>query len=109
MPTKIKFEEEEIKPIRYDLIGLNKNPFHPGPSPPDPPKVFAEYREVWDKIKGKISLVRTRGYNQNLILFADYGRGKSHIIKFLKSQINSGSSNGIAFIANVPQSLKFSD
>lgn len=109
MPTKIKFEEkEEIKPIRYDLVGLNKNPFHSDPSPPDSPKVFAEYREVWKKIMTKISLVRTRGYNQNLILFANYGRGKSHIIRFLRSQINS-STNGIAFIANTPQSLKFSD
>jgi len=109
MPKKLDFEEEEPGEIRYDLIGLNRNPFHPDPDPPDPPRVFAEYRKIWSKINTKISLVRKRGYNQNLMLFGDYGRGKSHIIKFLRSQINSRGSHGIAFIANVPQSLRFSD
>lgn len=110
MPIKIRFEEkEEIKQIRYDLIGLNKNPFHPDPDPPDPPKVFADYRKFWNKTITKITLVVRRGYNQNLILFANYGRGKSHIIKFLRSKINSVEIPGIAFVANVPQSLRFRD
>ena len=110
MPVEMKYEDkEETKRIQYNLVGLNKNPFHPDPDPPDPPKVFAEYRKVWNKIITKISLVRTRGYNQNLMLFGDYGRGKSHIIKFFRSRINSRGIQGIAFIANVPQSLRFSD
>jgi len=110
MPTKIRLEEKkEIEQIRYELVGLKKNPFHPDPDPPDLPTVFAEYRKVWDKISSKISLVRTKGYNQNLILFANYGRGKSHIIKFLRSQLNSSEMQGIAFISNLPQSLSFSD
>jgi hypothetical protein len=110
MPMKIKFQEKkEIKQTRYNLIGLSRNPFHPDPDPPDAPKVFAEYRKVWNKISTKISLAKTRGYNQNLILFANYGRGKSHILKFLRSQINSGDIRGIAFFALVPQSLRFSD
>ena len=108
MPTKLDLEEEP-REMRYDFVGLNRNPFHPDPDPPDPPKVFAEYRKIWSKINTKISLVRKRGYNQNLMLFGDYGRGKSHAIKFLRSQINSGATHGIAFIANVPQSLRFSD
>lgn len=115
MPKTIKPETviQGDKSKIFQLLLLENNPFHPDPDPTKPPKTFADFRDVWKLVTGKVNTLLQTGFNQRLALIANNGYGKSHILRFLAADIDTIFQKqdfmGISFYTNLPLSRRFRD
>lgn len=113
MPKELIPQKKPEAENALKTLGLKANPFHADPDPTEPPRTFADFRDVWIMLEDKVNTAISRGYNQRLMIFGSYGSGKSHILRFLAHQIGSSYSHqdnrGISFYGAIPLTMRFSD
>jgi Cdc6-like AAA superfamily ATPase len=71
----------------YSVFGLNGNPFPYAGVPDEHPNVYVGQEEVMERVNSVLSSTVTSRQSNHLIITGSYGNGKSHTLKFIKSQI----------------------
>ena len=84
----------------YETYFLRENPFPIVPIPEEKPRIFSIHEEVYRKILWQLYKVARTGRPIHVVVVGPYGSGKTHLLRYLTSYINSHVREG--FAAYVP-------
>lgn len=71
----------------YEQFGLAENPFPHSPVPATDPDVFYGQDHVTTAVEQTISTVLSNGTSRHLVVTGKYGNGKSHTLKYARSEV----------------------
>src|SRR3989304_3276110 len=71
----------------YSKIGLSDNPFPYSGVPEDEPHIYVDREEAIKAINNVLSTIISTGKSSHLIVTGAYGSGKSHTLKYVRSEI----------------------
>lgn len=88
MPSSKRKTLADLGPRDYAFYFFEKNPFQAVPVAMQDPDFLTDRDTVFNELRDAIAISMHNGTLQGRMLVADYGMGKSHILKFIRRRIN---------------------
>ena len=96
MPSKYDesgFELTTGSDIGFEKYFLMGDPFPPFTITDEEPEIFVDRKELMQELQDFIIRMYKTGDSDAFVILGDYGDGKTHILKYLKKEINSAYAN----------------
>lgn len=96
MPSKYDesgFDLTTGSDIGFENYFLMGDPFPPFTITDEEPEIFVDRRELMQELQDFIISMYKTGDSDAFVILGDYGDGKTHILKYLKKEINSAYAN----------------
>jgi len=79
----------------YSLYYLSDNPFPVVPIPEESPKIFGANLDALQRMTWQLKKVAKSNRPIHIVLVGPYGSGKTHLLRYLSSQVNSCIQGGL--------------
>jgi type II secretory pathway predicted ATPase ExeA len=73
----------------YEQYDLTENPFPYSPVPADEPQIYSGQKRVTSAVEQVVSTTLQTGKSRHLVITGKYGNGKSHTLKYTRSQVRN--------------------
>ena len=83
----------------YDQFGLTENPFPYSPVPGDDPQLYCGQERVRSAVQNTVNTVLGTGKSKHLVVTGKYGNGKSHTLKYTRSQIRDRDDVIVGYVS----------
>jgi type II secretory pathway predicted ATPase ExeA len=83
----------------YDKFGLTENPFPYSPVPGDDPQLYCGQERVRSAVQNTVNTVLGTGKSKHLVVTGKYGNGKSHTLKYTRSQIRDRDDVIVGYVS----------
>jgi len=87
------------RPRDYSVLGLEHNPFPHSPVPSSSPELYCGQEHVMGAISETVSTVLSTGASRHLVITGKYGNGKSHTLKYTRSNLRGRDDVIVGYVA----------